>query len=70
MNPFHVAVIVYFDVSHLVTERSSHQSGQKCLQKLRKIHRKIPVLESLHISLIHKAWVDLINAEAATGGVL
>ena len=24
MSPLHVAVIVYFDVSHLVTERSSH----------------------------------------------
>ena len=27
-------------------------------------------MESLHISLIYKAWVDLINAEAATEGVL
>ena len=26
--------------------------------------------ESLHISLTNKAWVDLINAEADTGGVL
>ena len=25
MSPLHVAVIVYFDVSHLVTERSSHR---------------------------------------------
>ena len=29
-----------------------------------------PVPESLHISLIRKTWVDLINAEAATGVVL
>ena len=28
------------------------------------------VPESLHISLIHKASVDLINADAATEGVL
>ena len=26
--------------------------------------------ESLHIGLIHKAWVDLIKVEAVTGGVL
>ena len=32
--------------------------------------QEIPVPESLHISLIRKAWVDLINAEAATGVVL
>ena len=38
--------------------------------KFRETHRNIPVPESLHISLIHKTWVDLINAEAATGGVL
>ena len=57
MTPLYVAVIVYFDVSHLVTERSSHRRWS------------ITVPESLHISLIHKAWVDLINAEAATGGV-
>ena len=63
MNPMHVAVIVYFDVLHLVTECNSNE-------KFRKIHRKIPVPESLHINLIHKAWVDLINAEAAAGGVL
>ena len=30
----------------------------------------MPVPESLHISLIHQAWVDLINAKAATVGVL
>ena len=26
-------------------------------------------MESLHISLIHKAWVYLINVKTATGGV-
>ena len=26
--------------------------------------------ESLHTSFIHKTWIDLINAEAATGGIL
>ena len=30
----------------------------------------MPVPESLHISLIHKASVNLINADAATEGVL
>ena len=34
--------------------------------QFRKVNRKIPVPETLHISLIHQAWVDLINAEAAT----
>ena len=64
MSPLHVAVIMYFDVSLLVTKCSSNQ-------KFRKIHRKIRMLpESLLISLIHKAWVDLINGETATGGIL
>ena len=31
-----------------------------------KVDRKIPVPETLHISLIHPAWVDMINVEAAT----
>ena len=29
---------------------------------------KIPVMESPHISLIHKAWVYLMNVKTATGG--
>ena len=38
--------------------------------KISHIPRKILVPESLHISLIHQACVDLINPEAATRGVL
>ena len=30
---------------------------------------KIPVMEFLHISLIHKAWVYLMNVKTATGRV-
>ena len=40
MSPLHVAVIVYFDVLHLVTERSSHQRWSimflKILQNLQE----------------------------------
>ena len=39
-------------------------------QKFHKIYGKTPVQESLHINLILKACMDLINAEAATGSVL
>ena len=31
---------------------------------------KIPVPELLHINLIHKAWVGMMNVDAAAEGVL
>ena len=33
--------------------------------KFHKIQTTIPVSESLHISLFHKAWAELINAESS-----
>ena len=70
MSPLHVAVIAYFDVLHLVTERSSEWRWSITFLEFRKIHRKTPVPESLYINLIHKVWVDLKNEEASNGGVL
>ena len=37
MNPLHVAVIVYFDVLHLVTERGSHRRWSIIFSKISQI---------------------------------
>ena len=64
MSPLYVVPIVYFDVSYLVTERSNHQRWSLFLKIPQYLQEN--VLKSLHISLIHQAWVGLIIAEAAT----
>ena len=61
MSSLHVAAIFYFDVLHLVTERSSHRRWSIMLLKILQNSQENTCTESLRISLIHKTWVDLIN---------
>ena len=70
MSPLHVAVIVYFDVSHLVTEISRHRRWSIMFLKILQNSQENTYAGVPTYQLIHKAWVDLTNAEAASGGVL
>ena len=70
ISPLHVAVIVYLDDLHLVTESSSHWKWSKMFLKILQNFQENACAGASTYQFNSQSMSLLIIAEAATGGIL